>query len=68
MTVYRDCNECKIAGGGGGSNTKDCDNVYLYLRSSNINGCNSKELGKLGYEKLSPRAYFEKSTSLEQAH
>ena len=48
MTVYRDCNECKIAGGGGGSNTKDCDNVYLYLRSSNINGCNSKELGKLG--------------------
>jgi thioredoxin-related protein len=27
-----------------------------------------KELGKLGYEKLSPRAYFEKLTSLERAH
>lgn len=27
-----------------------------------------KELGKLGYEKLSPRAYFEKLTSMEQAH
>jgi thioredoxin-related protein len=27
-----------------------------------------KELGKLGYEKLSPRAYFEKLTSLERAN
>lgn len=44
VTVYRDCNECKIAGGGGGSNTKDCGEFYLFLKSSNINGCTSKSL------------------------
>jgi gliding motility-associated-like protein len=44
ITVYRDCNECKIAGGGGGSNTKDCSEVLLYLNTSDINSCTSKFL------------------------
>jgi gliding motility-associated-like protein len=44
VTVYRDCNECKIAGGGGGSNTKDCGQFDLYLKTSDINGCTSKSL------------------------
>ena len=46
VTVYRDCNECKIAGGGGGSNTKDCGKVELHLKTSGVNGCSSKSLTK----------------------
>ncbi|GEM_PF-2383057 len=44
ITVYRDCNECKIAGEGGGTNTKDCGQFYLYLSSSTRNGCTAKSL------------------------
>ncbi|MFT5512361.1 MAG: gliding motility-associated-like protein [Bacteroidia bacterium] len=46
VTVYRDCNECKIAGGGGGTNTKDCGQFYLYLNTSTRNGCSSKSLAQ----------------------
>jgi len=46
VTVYRDCNECKIAGEGGGTNTKDCGQFLLYLNSSARNGCTSKSLAQ----------------------
>jgi len=44
VNVYRDCNECQIAGRGGGSSTKDCGTFNLYLRSSNRNSCSVQEL------------------------
>lgn len=46
VTVYRDCNECKLAGGGGGTNTKDCGAFELFLNTSGINSCTSKFLKK----------------------
>lgn len=47
VTVYRDCNECKIAGEGGGTNTKDCGTFPLYLRSSDRNSCTGVQLDQL---------------------
>ncbi len=44
VTVYRDCNECKIAGAGGGSNTKNCDSIFLYLKTSDRGTCTSTNL------------------------
>lgn len=46
VTVYRDCGECKIDGGGGGSTTSNCGSFYLYLQSSARNSCTSKSLAQ----------------------
>lgn len=39
VTIYRDCRECKIAGGGGGSSTKDCESFDLYVQRSDRYTC-----------------------------
>lgn len=52
-TIYRDCAECKLAGGGGGSNTTDCGKFDLYLKSSGKNGCTPAALATFSLQRTS---------------
>jgi len=44
VNIYRDCQECKLAGRGGGNSSKDCGSFSIYLRSSDRNACTVQEL------------------------
>ncbi|MCB0734031.1 MAG: gliding motility-associated C-terminal domain-containing protein [Bacteroidetes bacterium] len=44
VTIYRDCNECKLAGGGGGTSTQDCGGFDLYVQRSDKYSCSPSVL------------------------
>ncbi len=52
VTLYRDCDDCKIGGTGGGSSTSNCsdlDEVYIRTLSQN---CGNKNVGTISLDKL----------------
>jgi gliding motility-associated-like protein len=66
VTIYRDCNDCKLSGTGGGTSTKNCndlDEVFIRTISSS---CGNKKIGsislaKIGYENITPLCSSSKS-------
>jgi len=55
IVIYRDCDECKLAGGGGGSSTKDCGSFELFVQRSDRYTCGSSVLDRFGVTRSSIR-------------
>lgn len=59
VTLYRDCNDCKLAGTGGGTSTTNCTDLEeVFIRTLN-SSCGNKTIGsislsKIGYENITP--------------
>lgn len=59
VTLYRDCNDCKLGGTGGGTSTTNCTDLdEVYIRTINSN-CENKTIGsislsKTGIENITP--------------
>jgi len=52
VTIYRDCNDCKLSGTGGGNSTKNCNDLdEVFIRT--INGsCGNKKIGSIALTKI----------------
>ena len=60
VTLYRDCNDCKFAGQGGGASTTNCsDLTQIFLRTTS-SACGDKNIGSISLSKLG----FKNITSL----
>lgn len=57
VTLYRDCDECKLAGQGGGTSTQNCSDLSQIFIRTISNTCSNKNIGaitltKSGYENI----------------
>ena len=51
VTLYRDCNDCKLAGQGGGSSNTNCsDLTQIFLRTTSA-ACGNKNIGSISLSK-----------------
>lgn len=51
VTLYRDCNDCKFAGRGGGSSTNNCSDLTQVFLRTVTNTCGNKNIGSINLSK-----------------
>jgi gliding motility-associated-like protein len=53
VTIFRDCNGCKLMGAGGGDSTSDCGTFSLILATSPNSSCGRVDLEKISLSRVS---------------
>lgn len=51
VTLYRDCNDCKFAGQGGGASTNNCSDLTQVFLRTLTNTCGNKNIGSINLAK-----------------
>jgi len=64
VTLYRDCNDCKFAGQGGGTSTTNCSDLTQVFLRTTTSACGDKNIGSINLSKTG----FENITELCDAN